>query len=116
MEKLTERALQFAALVLGAKAAHVRLLEFYVSRGIEEEAAQALMVVQARKVRIVAIPLGLALMLIGFYSRSLAVTSPELAPILYVMTYLGFFLLCCQLAAGRSASSPWKSVKEMLKK
>ena len=116
IENVTNKGLRFSAFVLGAKVARDSLLQFYLSRGLEEEEdAQALIANQARRVRIVVIPLGLALMLLGMYLRN-RVTSPDLASLLSVMSYLGLFLLACQLAAGRSAASPWKSVKEMLKK
>ncbi|UUZ66303.1 hypothetical protein LP417_35405 (plasmid) [Polaromonas sp. P1-6] len=115
IEKLTKRGLQFAALVLGTKVARDSLLQFYVSRGLEETEAQALIANQARRVRLVIIPVGLVLMVLGMYLRNV-VSSSDLGSLLSVMSYLGLFLLACQLAAGRSAASPWKSVKEMLKK
>jgi hypothetical protein len=113
IEHWTKRALQVAALVLGAKAGRLQLLEFYISRGADEESAQALIAAQARKVRLVLIPIAVVLMLLGMYVRSL-VSAPGLKVVLSIVTYFGLFLLGCQMAASRSPSSTWKPMSEMM--
>ena len=115
IDKLTERGLQFVALVLGGRAARGMLMDFYMKRGLEDSDAQEKIAGQTRFVRICVIPLGLVFLGIGMYFRS-SIEDPGYQLSASISIYFGLFMLACQLPRGKSASTSWDSLKTLLKK
>lgn len=110
-----QRTLQFIGLVLCINAAREKLLEFYVTRGQDPEEAELRVALEARRVRLVAIPLIAVVMVLCTYLKSV-VETPVLSSAFGLLAYIGFFFLCCQVSAGRDPKSPWKSIKDMMKR
>jgi hypothetical protein len=115
IDTLTERSLQFVALVLGGRTARSMLIDFYVKRGVEDSETEGKVAGQAKKVRMVVIPVGLAFLVVGMYARSVLQDAGfQLSTSIAI--YFGIFVLACQLPRGKRSSASWDSLKTLLKK